>query len=281
LRETGVPLTSSIDPESKSKIWKCAKSDDELPFKARSAAAVIIGTTFLREFAAKSILGKGATEASSIASEYLPSVEKKNLGKLLSKVSVLPYGWCDYNAKPEILDTLFEGLMTQTAVKIKYKSRHTARPEQYTIHPYLLLIRDGVLYLAGYSSKSKTVRTWKIDRMKDVQHTGEEFSVPESFDNDVFNLNSFAIYSDSSQEPVKVRVKIAKAGAEYAQEHFWHDTQEFEKQKDGSVVVEFTSPLVRGLVIWIMRFGKNAEVLEPKELRQTIADEIAAMAKLY
>jgi proteasome accessory factor B len=69
--------------------------------------------------------------------------------------------------------------------------------------------------------------------------------------------------------------------ARYVQEHHWHETQQFDVQPDGSVIVQFNVVPTQELNNWILKVGRHAEVLEPAALRQEIKSEIADMARRY
>ena len=45
--------------------------------------------------------------------------------------------------------------------------------EIYTVSPFYLIINDGNYYLLAYSDSHNAIRTYRVDRMKDVRLTGE------------------------------------------------------------------------------------------------------------
>jgi hypothetical protein len=86
----------------------------------------------------------------------------------------------------------------------------------------------------------------------------------------------------SGLDPVqKIRIKVDGLRARYVQEHHWHETQQFEPQPDGSVIVQFEVVPNNELINWILKLGSNAEVLEPESLRQEIKTEITKMQRRY
>ena len=103
-------------------------------------------------------------------------------------------------------------------IKFKYMSytlqngvKHTERRkgEWYMVSPYKLLISDGNYYLMGYDDKTHKLMNYRVDRMKDVELTGEERSGEEKFK--ALNMESylkehFSMYQ-GDQEHVKIRAK--------------------------------------------------------------------------
>ena len=75
-------------------------------------------------------------------------------------------------------------------IKFKYLSytiqnglRRTERRkgEWYVVSPYKLLISDGNYYLMGYDDKMQKMVNYRVDRMKDVELTGEPRSGAETY----------------------------------------------------------------------------------------------------
>ena len=59
------------------------------------------------------------------------------------------------------------------------------------------------------------------------------------------------------------------------------ETQQFEVQPDGSLIVQFEVVPSHELTNWILKLGCHAEVLEPTSLREEVKKEIARMLRRY
>ncbi|MCL2306003.1 MAG: WYL domain-containing protein [Planctomycetaceae bacterium] len=91
-----------------------------------------------------------------------------------------------------------------------------------------------------------------------------------------------SVFSLFNNEPVqKVRVKVNKWMARYVQEHQWHETQQFEQQPDGGVIVQFEVVPTQELTNWILKLGRHAEVLQPQSLREEMEAEIGEKWRRY
>jgi len=53
------------------------------------------------------------------------------------------------------------------------------------------------------------------------------------------------------------------------------------QQKDGSAIMTLRAAVTVELSSWILRWGEQMEVLEPKELRQAIAKTVRLTQALY
>jgi proteasome accessory factor B len=85
----------------------------------------------------------------------------------------------------------------------------------------------------------------------------------------------------ADDEPINVMLRFSPAVARRAAETLWHPTQETEDQPDGSLLWKATVAGTREIRIWIMGWGADAEILEPRALRDDVAAELARAAALY
>jgi proteasome accessory factor B len=103
--------------------------------------------------------------------------------------------------------------------------------------------------------------------MKDLR-----FPRPEDFDLQKHLSKSFGVYQGDGE--VCVTVRFLPSVARYVEESTWHPSQKLTKQRDGSLIAEFTLDGTEEIKRWIMSFGKHARVLEPASLRLEIIEEL-------
>jgi len=66
----------------------------------------------------------------------------------------------------------------------------------------------------------------------------------------------------------------------FLEKRLWHSNQRFYKDMDGLLVLEFTAPLSRELVGWIMMWLDHVKVIEPPELIHLIGNKLDDMKKV-
>ena len=88
---------------------------------------------------------------------------------------------------------------------------------------------------------------------------------------------SFGVLTGSGTIIVKLR--ISTAGAHHVLERNWHPTQRETNLPGGAVEVTFALSDLNDVTRWILGFGSDVEVIEPAELRATIAAEGTKMAQ--
>ena len=78
---------------------------------------------------------------------------------------------------------------------------------KYTVSPYKLLINDGNYYLLAFDDYAQDMRTYRVDRMKGVDRTGEPREGAEAFaaiDLKTYTKRVFSMFG-GKQERVTIR----------------------------------------------------------------------------
>ena len=164
-------------------------------------------------------------------------------------------------------------------LRIVYRSQKSGQVKEYSVDPYALAFRRNSWYMVGFCEEHGKVAQFKLVRFVGAVDTGVAFEVPADFSVEKHFHLSWEAWSGG--ETTTVRVRFSPAVAEMILESKRHPTQLTYPQADGSVIMQVTVSGVEEIAIWIMGYGKDAEVLEPMGLRQHILDHARAMVSTY
>ncbi len=283
LKSVGFPLTEQKRDRGK-KFWSLA--DDcgiaQLHFTLEEAAALYLGRQFLEVFAG-TFFWNGSQQAYRKIRSALSKHVIDYLDKLASSVHLTQTQIVDYSSRAQLIDDLMVAIEDCKITVLTYQSMQSTEPvTYYDIHPYALVFHKGSLYLIAWSTDHKSIRTFKIDRISDVEVQSGlmKFQVPSDFDTSKFLENSFGIFGDQ-QEPQTVRVLFSAQVVRLLEEKSFHPSQKLTRQKDGSVIAEYLLSSFEEFSSFILSFGQHAVVLEPAEFVKNIQEEIAAMTDCY
>lgn len=179
------------------------------------------------------------------------------------------------------LATLAEAWVSQRQVKISYKALGKEKATERTIEPYFIepAASGHSSYVIAYCHRTSSLRTFKIERIENIQVTSEPYVVSASFDANAYLGLSWGIVADG--EVKTIRLKFAPDIASIMEETVWHPSQALERQSDGSVIMTLSVIDTVELSSWILGWGKTVEVLEPAELRQDMIETAKAMLDVY
>jgi predicted DNA-binding transcriptional regulator YafY len=179
------------------------------------------------------------------------------------------------------LATLAEAWISRRQIKMSYKALHEKEPEERIIEPYFIepAAAGHSSYVIAYCHRTKSQRTFKIERIEDIEATSEPYVIPPDFDANEFLGSSWGIVVKG--EVKTIRLRFDPEIARIMEETIWHHSQVLEPQNDSSVIMTLRVTNTVELYSWILGWGEKVEVLEPVELRQRIIETAKAMLDVY
>jgi predicted DNA-binding transcriptional regulator YafY len=184
------------------------------------------------------------------------------------------------------LETLARAWMYGRRAKIRYWTLGREKTTERIIEPYFIqpAALEHANYIIAYCHLTRSVRTFKLERIESLQLLDEDYTVPEDFDANQYldSALGITIYSDGETiEQRTTKLKFSPEIARIAEETMWHPSQITQRQPDGSVIVTMNLSLTVELLSFILGWGEKVEVMEPKELRQEILETARGMVKIY
>jgi len=170
-------------------------------------------------------------------------------------------------------------------VDVAYLKPHASRATMLTIQPWWFepAVWSDAFYLIGGRVRSDGAvdpMTLKVDRIQSVQATNDRFERPEA--SQLLNAieKTWGIWMGEG-EPITVRLRFHNRQLDRLRETRWHATQQLSLEPDGSVIWEAKISEPQEMLPWIRGWGADVEVLEPEDIRQRVAAEAEATARLY
>lgn len=140
-----------------------------------------------------------------------------------------------------------------------------------TLDPYAVVASHGTWFVVGYCGLREDVRVFRLDRIVDLEVTGESFEVPDDFDIDDY-VEEGRVFRADATEPVVVRY----AGLAAARVEEMGPT---EQGPDGSVTVTYEVADPGWIVRHVLQQGGEAAVVEPEHVRRDVARVAARLAR--
>ncbi len=182
-----------------------------------------------------------------------------------------------------VLRGLTRALADRRIVEIDYEAGvyDPSKPvRRVRLHPYAIepSAHTRALYVIGWDEEREARRTFKVERIQSVALTAETFPSPgESVAREM--LDAWDVIGDDT--PVEVVIRFDPSVTQRVHETRWHSSQVEELEDDGSLLWRARVSGVLEIRSWILGWGPAAEVLEPDELREWIAQQHAAAVARY
>lgn len=195
-------------------------------------------------------------------------------------VVVDPDGWghgAEHRPPPPLLDAVQRAVVERTQVDLEYVARDRTATTRI-IHPLGLAAKGAVWYLVAGTDAG--LRTFRVDRMRHVEPTGEPAVAPAGFD----LAEAWRLISDEVEQrraPVRAVAMAEPQAVSWCRALLGTRLRIGPGTADGRVEVELRGHSVRSLVAEIAGFGASLEVVAPTEVRQELLALAAELSELY
>jgi len=183
------------------------------------------------------------------------------------------------NLEPKLVETIDNAVTLHHRLNVVYRSQKSNKIKNYTVDPYAIVFRRHSWYIIGFCHEHDKVIQFKLARFKSAVDTLVEFDPPADFSVEEYFESSWEAWA--SDELVKVKIRFSPEVAEMIAEAKRHPTQVITPEPGGSVIYEVTVAGIEEIAIWVMGFGKDAEVLEPESLRNYVLDHALGIIARY
>ena len=172
-----------------------------------------------------------------------------------------------------------DALAGKTKLEVRYDSYYEERPIDVVLHPYRLVHLRRGWYLLAHTEGIEEVRTYKLERMLRLRVLNTPYTIDPSFSLERYFGNAWVMMRGDKSYHVKVRFLSRVAGN--VEEVRWHKTQVTSHEPDGSMIFEVDVDGIKEISWWVLGYGDQAQVLEPPELRELVADAATRMNAYY
>ena len=152
----------------------------------------------------------------------------------------------------------------------------------YKVSPYKLLISDGNYYLLAFDDKSQDMRTYRVDRMKDIQLLNEPRDGAQAYED--LNIETYTrrVFSMFGGEKKRVNIRFDLTLLDTAIERFGVDGDVFYRiEDDRYFIVSADVEISDQFLAWVCGFRDKAMIISPPEVIETMEKFLKDIAKEY
>lgn len=172
-----------------------------------------------------------------------------------------------YGVKPEIFQALTDAIKEGRRIRMRYCRSGTWTESWREVDPRRVYMRQRALYLYA-RTVDETPPAWKVfrlSRIQEIQPTGMCLP-PNAGEDDGFcerQKNAFLAFLGETPKPITIR--FTGEAVPYVRECQWHESQQLEEQRDGSLLLTVSVAEPMEVVRWARQFGENARVVSMAE----------------
>jgi len=157
-------------------------------------------------------------------------------------------------------------LLNRKRLKFRYRARSTDATTERVVSPQRLAHYRDNWYLDAWDHSRDALRSFALDRIREP-HPLEE----DALDRDVGELDahlasSYGIFSGAPKAWATIR--FSSHAARWVADEHWHSQQQGERLPDGRYELRVPYSNSRELLMDVLKYGPDAEVVSPVPLRE-------------
>lgn len=162
---------------------------------------------------------------------------------------------------------------------IRHYNRMEDRQTERVISPQRLVHYRDNWYVDTYCHLREDLRSFAVDAIRSAELLDERAREVPKAELDEYLKSGYGIFAGRSVAWAKLR--FSPLAARWVSVQRWHSQQKSRFAADGSYLLEIPYADDRELLMDILKFGPDAEVLEPQALRARVAERLEAAARQY
>jgi predicted DNA-binding transcriptional regulator YafY len=246
----------------------------------QEVAALAMAHEALRKLGSSELASRIRGELMSICrhSQDLGDVRWQDLGAAVNERSAAGEAVADH----AVFGELTLAILQRQPAEIRYRRLEEEDAFTVRVFPHRWISRDQCWYLVASDLERGGQRFYALPRISnvDVLPRPKDFHEPECDDR---HEHAFGIWApwDKDAPLIDVCVELTGYWARIARERCWHPSQRLEDLAPDNVRVHFRVNELVEVKSWTLKFGGEAKVIAPDELRDLVLEELDEMRRNY
>ena len=271
LGETGVPI---IAEAGKGYSLVAGYFLPPLSFTSEEATMLALGSDLMAQhFDAQ--YRAAAESAAAKLETVLPTQQRAQVEHLRKSIVFIVPETLASASVSALLPTLRRALLERRTIRFHYHTRSTqdGEPAKKTreADPYGMYHHGDAWYLVAYCHLRQAVRSFRLDRLSQLQLRERTFDVPADFKME---------QEEDDRRRTIVRVLFDEEVTPWVREARAYAVEAIVEHTNG-LLVTYRVNEARDLLQWLLSWGSHARVIEPASLREELAEEARKIFSLY
>lgn len=232
----------------------------------------------------RTLLNDSERESLLFALKTLQAVQYPEIGLVVDKLGALfknsdPADWVEVEFSPwgkgageeTKFNEIRQAILGQIVIEFDYVDSAGSRSHRIA-EPAKLYFKGAAWYLWAWCRERKDFRTFRVTRIKNLNLR------QESFIRRPLQIND-SISGGKQRKPVQLKLKFQPDSAYRVYDDF--DDSQVAKNSDGTMEVKVEFIEDQWVYGYLLSYGPNVEVLEPKHIREILRTQMQAALQYY
>ena len=153
--------------------------------------------------------------------------------------------------------------------------------ERYIVSPFKLIINDGNYYLLSFDDEAREMRTYRVDRMKDIRFTAEPRDGDDEFKKIDLKTYTKRVFSMFGGEQRLVEIQFINPLLDAVVDRFGTKDVQYAKVDDTHFSVIAKVEISDQFFGWLLGFGKKVKLVSPADVVEEFTAYIDKIREAY
>lgn len=181
--------------------------------------------------------------------------------------------------EPEHFSPIATAVLQRKRLEISYYTRSRDETQDRMLSPQRLTHYRDNWYLDAWCHMRNGIRSFSLDAVRKVRLVGEQALDVSEQELDAILGTGYGIFS--GKEVKWAELRFTPQRARWVSRETWHPEQKSRFDDEGRYILSVPYSDDRELVMDILKFGPEVEVLEPGPLRRRIIDLVGRTSEVY
>jgi predicted DNA-binding transcriptional regulator YafY len=207
----------------------------------------------------------------------LISAGDRSVDEVRKRIRVIPFGARRH--QPKHFELIASAVIARQRLDLEYYNRMKDEATRRQVSPQRLVHYRNNWYLDGWCHLRDDLRSFSLDAIREVSVVpGKVRDVPDTQLDETLAA-SYGIFSGRKVQWATLRFTAERG--RYVSLEEWHPKQRARWEKDGRYVLEVPYSSEKELVMDLLKFGPEVEVVAPESLRASVCSLAERTAQVY
>jgi predicted DNA-binding transcriptional regulator YafY len=176
---------------------------------------------------------------------------------------------------------IYNGILFKQTLQISYESFKRNGIQSFLIHPYFLKQYNNRWFVFGLNDLSDRLINLALDRIFKINQSSTNYKPNESVDFSEMFEDIVGVSIDNSAEIQKIILEVSNDIMPYIDTKPLHGSQKTKEKNEKHSIITLDLIPNYELEALIFSYGDNIQVIEPKELKEKIAERVSNLFEKY
>lgn len=169
---------------------------------------------------------------------------------------------------------LLHAIKNKFIIHFSYQKFWEDKPTSRIIEPFALKEFKSRWYILAKDKKDDKIKTFGLDRIRELEITKMKFNFPENFDSNKYFDKCFGIIVPENSTPEKIILSFDSVGGKYIKSFPIHETQKILTDNDDEIRVGLSLHITYDFLMELLSYGDTVKVISPAKLRKDITKQL-------